>query len=113
MSIPTVNYREVFFEHPDLSRIIGIPTYETLHTLNQELKSNAISVHSNLGGGQHGHLGLVISPNAYALLSNMPYARPGYPAPLAIPQNASHHLQTPSNAAPIKTNSDSSTKFEE
>jgi hypothetical protein len=93
MSIPTVNYREVFFEHPDLSRIIGIPTYETLHTLNQELKSNAMSVHSNLGGGQHGHLGLVVSPNAYALLANMPYARPGHPAPLAIPQNASHHLQ--------------------
>jgi hypothetical protein len=93
MSIRTVNYREVFFEDPDLSRIIGIPTYETMHTLNQELKSNAISVHSNLGGGQHGHLGLVVSPNAYALLSNMPYARPGHPAPLAIPQNASHHLQ--------------------
>jgi hypothetical protein len=93
MSIPTVNYREVFFEHPDLSRIIGIPTYETLHTLNQELKSNAISVHSNLGGGQHGHLGLVVSPNAYALLSNIPYDRPGHPAPLDIPQNATHHLQ--------------------
>jgi uncharacterized ParB-like nuclease family protein len=93
MSIPTVNYREVFFEHPDLSRIIGIPTYETLHTLNQELKSNAMSVHSNLGGGQHGHLGLVVSPNACALLANMPCARPGHPAPLAIPQNASHHLQ--------------------
>jgi hypothetical protein len=93
MSIPTVNYREVFFEHPDLSRIIGIRTYETLHTLNQELKSNAKSVNSNLGGGQHGHLGLVVSPNAYALLSNMPQARPGHPAPLAIPQNASHHLQ--------------------
>jgi hypothetical protein len=93
MSIPTVNYREIFFEHPDLTTIIGIPSYNTLHTLNQEIKSNAISVHSNLGAGQHGHLGLVISPNAYAFLANTPYLRPGHPAPLDIPVGATRHQQ--------------------
>jgi hypothetical protein len=64
MSILTVNYREIFFEYPDLTKIIGIPAFETLHLLNQGIKSNAITVHSNLGGGQHGHLGLVVSPTA-------------------------------------------------
>jgi hypothetical protein len=93
MSIPTVNYREIFFEHPDLSKIIGVPSYDTLHTLNQEIKSNAISVHSNLGGGQHGHLGLVISPNAYAFLADIPYVRPGHPAPLDVPVAATRHQQ--------------------
>jgi hypothetical protein len=91
MSIPTVNYREIFFEHPDLTKILGIPSYDTLHTLNQEIKSNAISVHSNLGEGQHGHLDLVISPNAYAFLANIPYARPGHPEPLDIPAAATRH----------------------
>jgi hypothetical protein len=73
--------------------IIGILTFETLHLLNQEIKSNAILVHSNLGGGQHGHLGLVISPTACTLLSNTPYARPGLPDALDIPANATKHAQ--------------------
>jgi hypothetical protein len=85
MSISMVNYREFFFEHPDLTKIIGIPTYDTLHKLNQEIKSNATSVHSNLGGGQHGHLGLVISPIAYAFLSDTPYQHLVLPADLDIP----------------------------
>jgi hypothetical protein len=93
MSISTVNYRETFFEHPDLTKIIGIPTFDTLHQLNQEIKSNAISVHANLGGGQHGHLGLVVSPDAYALLSDHQYVRPGLPDELVIPANATRHQQ--------------------
>jgi hypothetical protein len=93
MTISTVNYREIFFEHPELTKIIGIPTYDTLHKLNQEIKSNAISVHSNLGGGQHGHLGLVVSPTAYAILSNMAYERPTLPATLDVPATASKHSQ--------------------
>jgi hypothetical protein len=94
MSLPTVNYWEIFFEHPDLTKIIGIPTYDTLHTLNQEIKANAISVHSNLGGGENGHIGLVLSPNAYAFLSDTPYTRPGHPMPLVvIPAAATKHAQ--------------------
>lgn len=50
MSIAAINYRETFFPVKDLSRIIGIPTYETLHTMHLELKTNSTSVHSNLGG---------------------------------------------------------------
>jgi hypothetical protein len=93
MSIPTVNYREIFFEHHDLTKIIGIPSYDTLLKLNQEIKSNAISVHSNLGEGQHGHLGLVISLNAYAFLANTPYDRPRHPVPLDVPAAATRHQQ--------------------
>ena len=76
MSIPAINYRETFFPNPDLTRIIGIPTYETLRTLNIELKTNAQSVHSNLGGGHLGHLGLILTATQYALISPLPYVRP-------------------------------------
>ena len=91
MSAPAViNYRDAF-PIPDLTRIIGIPTFETLHQLANELKQNASSVYSNLGGGAHGHLGLLLSPQMYALISNVPYNRPAHPGRLIIPANATRH----------------------
>ena len=44
-----------------------------------ELKANAISVHSNLGGGNHGHLGLLMTDPQYTLIVNTPYVRPVHP----------------------------------
>ena len=85
MTISTVNYHEAIFEHPNLTKIIGIPTYDTLHLLLNEIKPNAISVHSNIGGVQHGYLGLVVSPTACALLSNTPFVPPINPGILSIP----------------------------
>ena len=76
MSIYSTNYRETHFAYPDLSRVIGCPTYDTLHNLKNEIKANALSVHSNLGGSQHGNLGLVISSAAYASVSNVQYVIP-------------------------------------
>ena len=54
MEISTINYRKTIFEHPHLSKIVGIPTYETLNLLHRNNISNAMAVHSSLGGGQHG-----------------------------------------------------------
>ena len=73
MSIQLVNYRETYFTKPDLTRILGIPTYEALHQMQLELKTNALSVHSNLGGAVHGHLGLLMTDVQYALLSDTVY----------------------------------------
>ena len=88
MSIPSVNYRETFFPKPDLSKILGLPTYDSLHQMQLELKSNALSVHSNLGGGTHGHLGLLMTAAQYALVSDAPYERPEHPGILHIPHAA-------------------------
>jgi hypothetical protein len=93
MSLAAINYRETFFPVKDLTRIIGIPTYETLHTLHLELKTNSTSVHSNLGGGQFGHLGLVISPARYAMESNEAYVRPVHPGTLVIAAGDTRHAQ--------------------
>ena len=94
MSIAAINYREAFFPMKDLTRIIGMTTYETLHMMHLELKTNSTSVHSNLAGGQFGHLGLVLSPAGYAMVSNVPYARPTHPGDLVIPAApASRHQQ--------------------
>ena len=93
MKISTINHRKNIFEHPDLTNIIGVPNYDTLHLLHSEIKSNALAVHSNLGGGQHGYLGLVVRPTAYVLLSNTPFFCPVHPITLGIPVVATHHAQ--------------------
>ena len=68
--ISTINYRETIFEHPDLTKITGVPTYETLHLLHNKIKANVMAVHYNLGGGQHNYLGLVApTPDTEDLVS--------------------------------------------
>ena len=52
-----------------------------------ELKTNAISVHSNLGCATHGHLGILMMDTKYATLSNIPYAFPIHPGIILIPNN--------------------------
>ena len=84
----TIDYKTTFFEFPTLTRIHGEPTYETLQTVYQELKANASSVPSFLGGGANGHLGLVLNAQQYALVSPIPYIRPLFPGPLFVPPDA-------------------------
>ena len=87
-----INYRETHFELKDLTPIRGEPTAETLLNLTNELKANARSVNSHLGGGNHGHLGLILSPADYAHLSNVAFQRPIHPGILTIPPNTTQHM---------------------
>ena len=79
MMVSTFNYRKKIFEHPNLSKITGVLTYDTLHLLHNEIKSNALAVHSNIGGGQHGYLGLVVSLTAYYVLTKTPFVSQVHP----------------------------------
>ena len=74
----TTSYRSVF-THEDCTKIHGEPTFQSLKLLSLELKTNARSVHSNLGGRSHGHLGIVLTPAQYALISATPFVIPAYP----------------------------------
>ena len=80
-----VNYRDTHFERVNLTPIRGKPTYETVHKLWNEIKANTRSVYSHLGGGTHGHLGLVLTAAQYADISNTVFTCPAHPGPLAIP----------------------------
>jgi hypothetical protein len=82
------NYRETYFEYPELTRIHGEPDSESIHQLRNELKANAKSVWSNLGGGSQGHLGLVLDNVQYALVDNTSFVRPVHPGALIIPNNS-------------------------
>ena len=81
-----IDYKNNLFEHPELSRIVGEPTTATLITLQAEVRDNAQSVQSDLGGGANGHLGLVCTPEAYSSLvpNATPYLRPTNPGRLQI-----------------------------
>jgi hypothetical protein len=80
MTIP--NITETYFQHKVLTKIVGIPTYSNLKILQDELKANASSVTSVLGGGHYGHLGLVLTPAQYNLLPNSaPWVAPPAPGP--------------------------------
>jgi hypothetical protein len=68
-----INYRETYFEYPDLTKINGEPASESLYKLRNKLKANAQSVYSNLSAGAHGHLALVPSAHHYLLLTAVPF----------------------------------------
>ncbi len=79
-----IDYRNIFFEFPELDRIVGEPNADSLIKLKKQLKSNASSVSSNLGDGLHGHLGLVLNPVEYATVSPVPFNAPVHPGALVI-----------------------------
>jgi hypothetical protein len=65
------------------TKIDGTPNIDTLRALRSQLKSNAANIQSNLGGGNHGDLGLILSEEAYALAApGTPYTRPSNPGQL-------------------------------
>ena len=72
-----VNYKYSYFEQPILTEIRREPTYERLHHLKNELKANASSVPTTLGGGNRGYLGMILTPADYRRISPTdPFTRP-------------------------------------
>ena len=63
-TVPTPSEIIESFPEP-VSKIKGKPTYGSLSTLRDALKANAASVGSSLGGGGHGHLGLILPTAIY------------------------------------------------
>ena len=77
----TVDEITAKFRIKKLTRIEVEPTYEAISRLSQELYTNAATLARPLGGGQHGHIGMVMKPSLYESLSNIPYVTPKNPGP--------------------------------
>ena len=77
-----VDYINSVFEYPVLSKVIGKHTYSSLKTIKDELKANAGKVQCELGGGNNGHLRLLLSNTEQGLVSTTPYIRPVHPGPI-------------------------------
>ena len=91
MSSGLVDYAKTYFLHPTLTPIQGKPDYATLKIFKKELKANASRVTSDLGGGGHGNLELVLILHEYSMISAVLYAHPVHPIMLAIPPTTSQH----------------------
>jgi len=97
-STATIDAIKEKMPYQSLTRIIGEPDYSSLHTLHREVKANASAIHSTLGGGSHGHLGMVITPAAYAHLSATPWIDPVHPGTVVniqagTAQHQANHLR--------------------
>jgi hypothetical protein len=55
------------------------PTPMTARLLRFEVYTNAADIESNLGGGAHGHMGLVMPPAEYLAMAGVPYVPPMAP----------------------------------
>ena len=80
-----------YFQYPTLTNIHGRPDFPQLTTLFGQLKTNAQGRHSLLGGGRHGHLGAVLTPPQYALVSQHPYVPSPRPGVLQILPGTAQH----------------------
>ena len=85
------NFKELYFEHKDIPRIVGEPSLTSLHEMLRRLKANASSVPCTLGGRAHGYVGTLLSPPAYASLSNTAFQEPNHPDSLDIPQSSTQY----------------------
>ena len=89
-----INYKDTHFERANLTPICGESNFETLHNLRNEIKANDKAVYSNLGGGAHGHLGLVLTESQYTLISYTPLVYPTHPVPLIILYGTTAHANS-------------------
>lgn len=80
----TDNKPTLVFPHPTLTPITGTPTYKSLQLFKKQLYANARAIHSTLGGGNDGHLALVM-PNAdYLARTGVAFVPPAHPGGLPI-----------------------------
>ena len=79
------------FKFPTLTKVHGELDFLKLQKIKNEIKANATLITSTLGGGAHGHLGLILTPAKYTLVSATPYRRPVFPGQLTIPAGTTQH----------------------
>jgi hypothetical protein len=67
------------FPHKNLPPIAGKPTYEAIKELHLKLNESAVKVHSNLGNGLLGYLGVTVTRAIYNTLWAQPFVIPPNP----------------------------------
>ena len=97
-----INYKDTLFERSELTPIHGEPTFETLHNLWFEIIAKSKSVYSNIGGGAHVHLGLVLIYAQYALISPTPFVYSTHPGLIIIPDGTTTHANSNIRIVQIK-----------
>jgi hypothetical protein len=69
------------FPHSSLPKVTGEPTFENLKVIRRLLNTNAMSVASYEGGGNHGHLGIIMNNEEYFAIAVDVFPVPANPGP--------------------------------
>jgi hypothetical protein len=59
-----------------VTKIHGQPMDHDISTLEKELVSIAASIPSGLGGGNHGHAGIIVKPAKYLTMAGVAFTNP-------------------------------------
>jgi hypothetical protein len=91
--------------NPILPTVEGEPDYQTIHATRKFLQANSRAIHTHLGGGTLGHLGLIVSDAAYSNIApttaeaptfwvtpNSPGRAPAYTDGTSAQLSAARHL---------------------
>ena len=87
MTMTRIDYASSYFTYPTPTPIQGEPTFKSLKRLKNELRANASSVDTDLGGGDHGCLGLILTEAEYERVApQSAFSAPEFPGELSIPR---------------------------
>ena len=67
------------YPHPTLTPLRGKPTNTSLKLLRKEVYANARAIPSTRGGGNHGHLGHIMTVAQYAPIGAVAFTLPAHP----------------------------------
>jgi hypothetical protein len=79
MRAPSLDDIRAGFVFAALDTIVGEPNYQTIELAHNQCIRNATTIDSQLGGGHHGHSGLVEFTDVYLLRTGNHFNRPGHP----------------------------------
>jgi hypothetical protein len=79
MTASTPDELIVGFPHSSLPKVTGEPIFEDLKVIQRLLNTNAMSVSSYVGGGPHGHLGIIMTNEEYFAIAADVFPLPDYP----------------------------------
>ena len=85
MAPGAVDYTASYFKYKTPTPIQGAPTNKILKRLKQELRANVSSVELDLGGGDHGYLGLVLTDVEYTTVCATSSTAPTFLGTQVIP----------------------------
>ena len=72
----SVDYVVSKFPIKKMPKSNGESDYSKISTMMQLMYGNAYFLPTMLGGGQHGNIGIIMTPQLYTTLANMPYDSP-------------------------------------
>ena len=86
MTSSFINVKKLHIELQELTSLHGKPTFDTLQKILTQLKENASSIPTNLGGVGHRCIGEILSPTSYHnLVPLAPFIGPTPPGTLTVP----------------------------